>query len=389
MSRVRVSVQGRDAMEKLGVGFVGAGWMGRALLREVNNHPNARVVALHQRDRTKAAEALGSIGLPADRFRASYQDLVDDVRVQAVFVCSPNALHGAQTISALEAGKHVFCEKPCATDYQQYRRQLALERQNPALITYVDYILYFDEMEQRLRKMVADGLFGQLTQVQINYRHAVDITGHKVWKLSRELMGDAIGMGVVHALSVMHWLMDANGARPTSVFATSAKAKVRPFEPDAIWNIQVRYDNGATGTCLGNIDNGNGYDAHHNLYGTHGGFVFDSGQDRPQKVRYWSSRHADGKWIWPLDQAKCAEQRTTEFAWPQQTTTPDSGNVIHHQTREAVAHFLSCATTGRRSPLGFTNSAPIADVGWAAQVSARTGRSVSLPLDPAATEVLT
>jgi antitoxin component of RelBE/YafQ-DinJ toxin-antitoxin module len=48
----------------------------------------------------------------------------------------------------------------------------------------------------------------------VNYRHPINIAEDKVWKLSREIMGDAIGMGIIHALSVMLNIMAAQGAMP-------------------------------------------------------------------------------------------------------------------------------------------------------------------------------
>jgi predicted dehydrogenase len=246
----------------------------------------------------------------------------------------------------------------------------------------VDYVLYFAPMEQKLRDMVRAGLFGDLTQVQINYRHPVNITGGRAWKLSKEVMGDAIGMGINHALSVMHWIFAANKQHPVSVFALADPARVRPFEAEAIWSILIRYSGGGTGFCFGNVDSGNGYDAYHNIFGTEGAFVFDAGYEHARKIRYWSKQHAAGQWIWPLDPAASFAPELTEYAWPASTGTPDSGDVLNHSLAEAIDHFITCIQKREQSPLSFLNTAPIADVGWAAQISARTGTPVTLPLDP-------
>jgi predicted dehydrogenase len=303
-----------------------------------------------------------------------------DGDIDAVFLVSPNSFHGPQSIAALRAGKHVFCEKPVCTSFAEFRAQLELARANPHLCTYVDYILYFDAFEQRLRRMTADGLFGMLTQVQVNYRHPVNIAGDKVWKLREPLMGDAIGMGINHALSVMLFAM-APQARPAGVYATSMPAQRRAFEAPPIWNIQVRFDSGASGFIFGNIDSGKGYDAYHSFYGTHGALVFDSLRDRAQQVRYWSEVETGGEWIHPLDPERCRRDGVGELAWPAGTSTPVSGNVLEHQTAECVGHFLECVRTGTPSPLGFVDSAPVAELGWGALLSAKLGREVALPLD--------
>jgi len=62
-------------------------------------------------------------------------------------------------------------------------------------------------------------------------------------------------------------------------------------------------------------------------------------------------------------------------------TTPDSGNVVEHQTGTCVGHFIECLKAGEQSPLSFVNSQTIADIGWAAQMSAATGKEIPLPLN--------
>ncbi len=368
-------------MEQVGIGFVGAGWMGATLLGRLAEREDTAIRALLEPDRDRGTAVLAELGLPADLLVDDFEQITGDPAVDAVFLVSPNRFHGPQAVAALAAGKHVFCEKPCATAYDEYRREIELDRANPDLVTYVDYILHFDPMEIRLREMVERGELGTVTQVQVNYRHPVNIAGDKAWKLKRDLLGDAVGMGVIHALFAMTRIF-APQAAPAAVYATSMATDTRGFETDPVWNIMVAFDNGATGFCFGDIDNGIGYDAYHNVFGTGGGFVFDPGLETPHKVRYWSAEATGGEWVRPLDPDRCAAQGRPELAWPPGAATPDSGDVMDHQTRECTAHFIECVRSGTESPLGFAAAAGIAEIGWAALMSAGTGRRVTLPLDP-------
>lgn len=187
-------------------------------------------------------------------------------------------------------------------------------------------------------------------------------------------------MGIIHAISSIVFLMNSQ-SKPVSVYAKSMPSQVRGFEPAPVWTIVINFENGATGTCLGNIDYGNGYDAYHNIFGTRGGFIFDSQQESKAKVRYWSENTTGKDWIFPMDMKKCREQGFEDLAWPKDMSMPDSGDVIEHQTGAAVDHFLNCIENGKASPLSFVNSRTIGEIGWAAQVSALTGREVPLPLD--------
>lgn len=360
------------------VGFVGAGWMGTEQLRRLSERSDAEVVALCGLEVEKVQVTLDQLGLADARATDDFNTLIHDASIDAVWLVNPNAFHGPQSIAALQAGKHVFCEKPASTTYDHHLRQVELAKANPHLVTFVDYILYFDTFEQRLRQMVADHAFGKVTQFQVNYRHAVNIAGRKEWKLKKTIMGDAIGMGINHAVSVLVFAM-APQAQPVKVYATSMPAQVRGFEADPIWNIQITFDNGACGFVFGDIDSGNGYDAYHNVKGTEGGLIFDAQLPQKQKLRTWKRGAADDRWIYPLDVDQCAVDGVEP--WPRDTTTPDSGDVIEHQTGEAVRHFLDCIRNNKPSPLGFDHAATIADIGWAAQVSAITQQAVDLPLD--------
>lgn len=367
-------------MEKLKIGFVGAGWMGKEQLKRLTERDDTEILALLEPNKERGEQVLTDLGLSKDLLVDDYGRIVKDDRIDAVWLLSPNGFHGAQSIAAMEAGKHVFCEKPCATTFSDFRKQIELERANPRLITFVDYIMNFDTMEARLKEMVKQDEFGQITQIQVNYRHPINIAADKVWKLKKDIMGDAIGMGIIHSLSVMMNCMELQ-TKPVGVFATNCEARVRGFEAPPVWNIMVRFDNGATGFCFGNIDNANGYDAYHNVYGTKGGFIFDSQTERSHKVRYWSEKGTDGKWIYPLDSRRCEKEGVPGLAWPEKTTTPDSGDVIEHQTGSCIEHFIECVKQRKKSFLSFENSAPVTEIGWAAQMSAALKKEISLPLD--------
>jgi predicted dehydrogenase len=107
------------------------------------------------------------------------------------------------------------------------------------------------------------GLLGHLTQVQVNYRNPINTADGRTWKYRKDAMGDAIGIGIIRALSVMAWIFEADQQCQVAVYATSEAARERPFECDPIWNILVRFSGGGTGFCFGNIEWGNGYDVYH------------------------------------------------------------------------------------------------------------------------------
>lgn len=362
-------------MKKINIGFVGAGWMGSVQMQRICERDDAEILALLEVNKERGKEVLNKLGLTKDLLVDDYEKIINNPGIDAVWLVSPNSFHGPQSIAAMKAGKHVFCEKPCATKFSDFCKQIELEKANPKLITFVDYLMNFDTMENRICQMVREDNFGKITQIQINYRHPINIAGDKIWKLDQSIMGDALGMGIIHSISAMVNIMLPQ-AKPIGIFAANLSAQVRPFQADPIWNLLLKFDNGAVGFCAGNIDNANGYDAYHNIHGTKGGLIFDSYLERTHKIRLWSQDLTGGKWIRPLD-----KQNADDLAWPEDTTTPDSGNVVEHQTGTCVGHFIECIKNKTKSSLSFVNSQIIAEIGWAAQIIAKLNKEIKLPLD--------
>ena len=105
-------------MEKVRFGFIGAGSIARkALYPALMNSSVGEIYAVAGKDETRA-KALS----PSGKFYTDYQDLIDDPKVEAVYISLPNSLHIPWAIKAMQAGKHVLCEKPIAMNAQELRR---------------------------------------------------------------------------------------------------------------------------------------------------------------------------------------------------------------------------------------------------------------------------
>jgi xylose dehydrogenase (NAD/NADP) len=91
-------------------GILGPGSIATRFMRHAGEAANAEVVAVGSRTRKRAAEFAATFGI--SRAHASYEALLDDPAVDAVYIGLPNSLHHPWTLRALSAGKHVLCEKP-------------------------------------------------------------------------------------------------------------------------------------------------------------------------------------------------------------------------------------------------------------------------------------
>jgi xylose dehydrogenase (NAD/NADP) len=105
--------------EKVRWGILGPGFIAGRLMRDVNRASNAAVAAVAGRNRERASEFASNFGIA--RVHESYEALLADPQVDAVYIATPNSLHHPQTMQALAAGKHVLCEKP----YTRHPEQVA------------------------------------------------------------------------------------------------------------------------------------------------------------------------------------------------------------------------------------------------------------------------
>ena len=130
----------------------------------------SRVDAIASRSPDKAATTAESLGIPKPY--GSYEDLLADPDIEAVYIPLPNHLHAEWTIAAAAAGKHVLCEKPLAPSSADARRMIgACERAGVKLMEAFMYRLH--PLWKEVRRMVGAGSIGELLAIQsfFSYRN--------------------------------------------------------------------------------------------------------------------------------------------------------------------------------------------------------------------------
>jgi len=128
--------------------------------------PRSRLHALLTRDPRKAEAYPGALAL------TELSEALRDRDIDAVYVASPVAMHAAQTVASLRAGKHVLCEKPVALDFAQAESMAAAARESnrqPARLLGIAYYRRLYPKLVRARQLVAEGVIGQPVLVEANY----------------------------------------------------------------------------------------------------------------------------------------------------------------------------------------------------------------------------
>jgi predicted dehydrogenase len=153
-------------MARIGVAVVGAGFMG-GVHSEALRRAGCDVVGVlgvSEAETTRFADALG--GVKAYR---SLGELLADGAVQSVHIGTPNKLHFEMAKAALEAGKHVLCEKPLAMTSKETAELVALARKHPRQAAGVNYNIRFYPLAIEARERVRGGQLGRVHHVLGSY----------------------------------------------------------------------------------------------------------------------------------------------------------------------------------------------------------------------------
>ena len=137
--------------------------------------PNCEVTAIASRDPAAARAAAAALGIP--HAHGSYEALLADPEVDAVYIPLPNHLHAEWTIAAARAGKHVLCEKPLATTVAEAEQMVAACEEAGVLL--MEAFMYRHHPSWvAVRELVAAGRIGRLVAVQSWFSYFNDDPGN-------------------------------------------------------------------------------------------------------------------------------------------------------------------------------------------------------------------
>ena len=152
MSEERVPVQW---------GFIGAGMIAKkALYPALRNSKWGEIYAVAGKD-AERAKALS----PSGRFYLDYQELIDDPRVEAIYISLPNSLHIPWSIKAMRAGKHVLCEKPLAMNASEVREATAVAKETGTLFMEASWNRWHPR-SKRVSEIVRSGEIGTVERIK-------------------------------------------------------------------------------------------------------------------------------------------------------------------------------------------------------------------------------
>ncbi len=193
-------------------GLLGTGGIARKFARDLVAH-GITVLSAASRDGARAALFSAEMGLPQSH--ASYQALLDDPDVDAIYVALPNHMHAEWSIRAARAGKHILCEKPAALDEAECESVLqAAER---AGVFFMEGFMYRCHPQWGLvRALIEDGRIGEVRGLRASFCFDMGYKPENI-RQRREAAGGALTDVGCYGLSFSRMIAGAEPSRCSAV----------------------------------------------------------------------------------------------------------------------------------------------------------------------------
>ncbi|WP_274362681.1 Gfo/Idh/MocA family protein [Paenibacillus thermotolerans] len=201
--------------ETVRIGIIGCGGIANGKhMPSLSRVKAAQMVAFADIEIERAEKAAAQYGVEGSKVYSDYRKLLEDPTIDVVHVCTPNDSHSEIAVAALEAGKHVMCEKPMAKTAEGARKMVEAAKRTGKKLT-IGYQNRFRNDSQYL-KQVCDR--GELGEIYYAKAHAIRRRAVPTWGvfLDKEKQGGGplIDIGT-HALDLTLWMM--NNYEPKSV----------------------------------------------------------------------------------------------------------------------------------------------------------------------------
>jgi len=218
-------------MGNINVGVIGTGFIGPAHIEALRRLGTVNVVALADVDEQTAKAKAAALGI--ERYYGDYREMLANGDIEAVHICTPNNLHYAMSKEAIEADKHVVCEKPLAISAGQGEELVKLAAKKRVVNAVHFNIRYYPLMRQ-VKMMVEKGEFGDIFAIHGSYLqdwlfYPTDYN----WRLEPSLSGKSRAIADVgsHWIDLIEYVSGLKIVEVFADFATFHKTRKKPLKP--------------------------------------------------------------------------------------------------------------------------------------------------------------
>ena len=219
--------------KRVAVGMIGCGAMGRSIAnRLLAIDSRIRVVALYDPDPNSIRNALEQID-PEPIVCDDLESLIESPEIDWVMIASWNCFHKEQTVAALEAGKHVFCQKPLATTLEDCRAIYQSWRESGRMFN-IGLTLRYSPHYRKIKELLQAGSIGEIVSLEFNetldFNHGGYI--HSDWRRFLEYAGTHLLEKCCHDIDLANWMVESEAARVASFGGLNF------FRPENVYHIE-------------------------------------------------------------------------------------------------------------------------------------------------------
>ncbi len=223
----------QNKQDEVNAAIIGVGGRGTTVLTRAVKSPNVRFTAIcdidpEARDRGATMAKKWSPATMSD-----YRELLDRKDVDAVIIATPVDLHKEMAVAALEAGKHIYLEKPLGINPQEVKEVMDAVRKSKALLQ-TGFQLRYDPPRRAAIEHIHAGGIGPVAYMQGN-RHTGDLPPEKPWLFDASRSGQIIVEQAVHILDLMNWAMKGHPIKAMGLGGINVY-QGKPFPTRSIWD---------------------------------------------------------------------------------------------------------------------------------------------------------
>jgi UDP-N-acetyl-2-amino-2-deoxyglucuronate dehydrogenase len=337
-------------------GLVGCGVISGTHAEAIAGQPDAELVAVADPNRDRAEKLAAKYGVPA---YTDLQEMLDQQQLDAVTICTPSGMHGAQACQVMRSGRHVLVEKPMDVRRETLDEMLRVQREAGVKLAVISQHR-FDPAAQQVHELIAAGAFGRLVlgNASVAWWRAQAYYDSGKWRGTRALDGGVLRNQAIHSIDVLQWLMG-----PVRTVYAYADTLTHRIESEDAAVAVLRFANGALGTIAATTGSYPGDLTRIEVCGNQGAAVIEN-----DKLAYLRVAGDDA--------ATTAESGAPVPGVTGGTTAPIPAASGH--ARQVAGFIRAIREDGTPEIDGLAGRQPV-DLILAIYESARTGQEVTLP----------
>ena len=293
---------------KYGCALWGCGWVASGHIAAFLKNSNCEFIGLGSRSPASVQAKINEFSLYNATIYDSFEQLLNDDRVDIVSICTPNDLHASEAMAAARAGKHIFLEKPVAVNTPELEK-LVQTLDEYKTRSVVGLLMRFDPVNQMKRRLIAEGELGQILLCNVDYWFGRERRG---WMREGKRTGGAFILGGCHSVDIARYILNSDIA---AVRGDSLKHGDW-YDYPPVETAQIRFANGARGVFSCTLTGKVPFTANVHIVGEKGTMLND---------RYALDRFREQNEFFSFDVKR-----------------KQSGDIYDHPFPALVDHFVSC-----------------------------------------------